>query len=295
MRKIIAKVVYCLLWFKIRKESQRTDSVLCIYGHNQKQRPFEDLVKWLLRNDYHFITPQNLYLFLQGDVLQYSKNVWLSFDDGWKSNYTDILPILKKYNIPCTIFLATKGMEDGYYWFKRALQNRDSDLYERVDDLWKMPNSERVRIIDQLPPFVGERLTMNVEEVKEMTASGLVTWGNHTNDHVITDRCSDEELSDEIDLCHDKILGITGTDCNFIYSYPNGDFDERSVDLIMEKGFKLAVTVNNGRVYRNSNPYKINRNEFKNGCLEENILQSFGLWTPFFNKFKRVLGIKNHK
>ena len=65
MRKIIAKVVYCLLWFKIRKESQRTDSVLCIYGHNQKQHPFEELVKWLLRNDYHFITPQDLYLFLQ--------------------------------------------------------------------------------------------------------------------------------------------------------------------------------------------------------------------------------------
>lgn len=295
MRKLIAKLLYFLLWVKVQKETRRTDSVLAIYGHNQNQRPFEELVRWFLKKGYHFMTPKEIYSYLQGEALPNAKYIWLSFDDGWKSNYTEILPILKKYNIPCTIFLATKGMEDGYYWFRRAFQNRNSELYERVDDLWKMPNSERVKIIEQLPPYVGERLTMNIEEVMEMTQSGLVTWGNHTHDHVITDRCTAEELSNEIDICHEKIMNITGTDCNFIYSYPNGDFDELSIGIIKKKGFKLAVTVNTGRIFRDSDPFKIKRNEFKNGCLEENILQALGIWTPFFNSLKKVFGIKNHK
>ena len=295
MRKIIAFILYLLYWPRIRKESGRTDSILAIYGHDQKREPFEQIVKWLLNKGYRFITPEELYLYLSGQKKLEEKLIWLSFDDGWKSNYDEVFPVLKKYGIPATIFVATKGITDGYYWYTRAFQNRSSSLYKEVGDLWVMDNRDRVKIIEQLPPYQGKRSTMNEDEIRGMTASGLVNWGNHTHDHVMSDHCTDEELKEEIATCNCVMKKITGKDCNLIYSYPNGNYDERTVGILKQMDFIMAATTHIGRVYCPSDAYMIPRNEFKNGCLKENILQCFGLWTSFFNRVKLLLGIKDHK
>lgn len=295
MRKLIAFILYPFFLPRIKKESERKDTILAIYGHNQKREPFEQLVMWLLRKGYRFITHEELFHYVSGKKTLDEKLVWLSFDDGWKSNFDEVFPVLKKYNIPATIFMATKGIEDGYYWFTRAFQNRDSSLYHDVGDLWTMNNQERLKIIEQLPPYRGERLTLNIEEIKEMTNSGLVWWGNHTNDHVMSDNCTDEELKEEISICNHVMKEITGVDCNFIYSYPNGNYDERTVGILKQMGFAMAATTHIGRVPCPSDVYMIHRNEFKNGCLKENVLQCFGLWTSFFNVIKKLFGIKNHK
>ena len=268
---------------------------MAIYGHDQEREPFEQLVAWLLKKEYRFITPEELFLYVSGRKILDEKLVWLSFDDGWKSNYNNVYPVLKKYNIPATIFVATKGITDGYYWFTRVFQNRESNLYNEVGDLWTMSNQDRVRIIEQLPPYHGERSTMNVDEIKEMTDSGLVWWGNHTHDHVMSDHCTVEELMGEISTCNLVMKEITGKECNFIYSYPNGNYDERTVGILKQTGFAMAATTHIGRVTCPSDAFMIPRNEFKNGCLQENILQCLGLWTSFFNGVKKTLGIKHKK
>jgi len=295
MRKIIAFILYVFFLPRIKKELKRKDSILAIYGHDQKREPFEQLVAWLVKKGYRFITPEELFQFVSGKKALDEKLVWLSFDDGWKSNYDNVFPVLKKYNIPATIFVATKGIADGYYWFTRAFQNRDSSLYNEVGDLWTMSNQERVKIIEQLPPYKGARSTMNPEEIREMTNSGLVHWGNHTHDHVMSDNCTDEELAEEIEKCEQIMKEITGKDCHFIYSYPNGNYDDRTVGVLKQMDFKMAVTTHIGRVFCPSDVYMIPRFEFKNGCLQENVLQCFGLWTRFFDGVKKVFGIKNKK
>lgn len=295
MRKVVAIVLYlcCLPW--IYREVNKKNSILAIYGHDNLEEPFEKLVCWFLKKGYRFISPTELYDYLSTKRVINEKLVWLSFDDGWKSNYECVFPILKKYNIPATIFISTKGIFDGYYWFTRVFQNRRSKLYNEVDELWQLNNRDRVRIVEMLPSYQGERLTMNSDEIKEMDSSGIVYWGNHTHDHVISDNCTAEELVEEITKCNNTLKDIIGKESLPIYSYPNGNYDDMTLGVIQKMNFMFAVTTNIGRIDYHSDIFKLSRNEFKNGTLAENILQSFGIWTHVFNFVKKLFFIKNKK
>lgn len=41
---------------------------------------------------------------------QYEKPVFLTFDDGYRDNYEELFPILKRYNVKATIFVITGGI-----------------------------------------------------------------------------------------------------------------------------------------------------------------------------------------
>ncbi|CCZ81907.1 polysaccharide deacetylase family protein [Odoribacter laneus] len=295
MRKAIAFVLYWLYFLRIKREVKRTDSVLTIYGHDISREAFEGLVKWLLKRDYHFITQDELFDYLDGKERNVEKLVWLSFDDGWKSNYDNVFPILKKYNIPATIFVATKGIEDGFFWFNKAFENREVPYYQKIQELWEMPNKKRVTIVSKLHKETGPRLTMIPEELKEMTMSKLISWGNHTDDHVMSDNCSLNELREEIFLCQKKMKKWTGIDCNSIYSYPNGNIDAKSERLIKEMGFRMAVTTEMKRTFHSTSCFNIPRTEFKEASTKENVLQIYGIWTLFFDKIKKLLRVVDQK
>jgi len=67
---------------------------------------FESQLKWLKDNGYTVIPMRTLvnYLLGQGPPPP-PKSVVITADDGHKSIYTDVLPLVKKYNIPMTLFL----------------------------------------------------------------------------------------------------------------------------------------------------------------------------------------------
>jgi peptidoglycan/xylan/chitin deacetylase (PgdA/CDA1 family) len=73
---------------------------------NVKPSIFEDHMKYLSRY-YNPISMSYAEQILSGDAKPIKNAVVVSFDDGYKDNLSNALPILKKYNIPATIFLTS--------------------------------------------------------------------------------------------------------------------------------------------------------------------------------------------
>jgi len=61
----------------------------------------EKQIVWLLDNGYTPIWFEDL-----EHVEDYEKPIILTYDDGWRNNYTNLFPLAKKYNVKVTIFVV---------------------------------------------------------------------------------------------------------------------------------------------------------------------------------------------
>lgn len=71
---------------------------------------------------YTFITASQLLDMLDGKIQLLQKPVLITFDDGYRDFYTDVFPILKKYNIKATIYVVSDFINKPNYMFAWQLK-----------------------------------------------------------------------------------------------------------------------------------------------------------------------------
>lgn len=81
---------------------------------NVSVRDFEIHVKYLVENDFQVLTLSEAIAYLQSEQPS-KKTAVISIDDGYRSFFTNALPLLKKYNLPATLFINTKTVGGGDY------------------------------------------------------------------------------------------------------------------------------------------------------------------------------------
>lgn len=215
----------------------------------------------------------------------------LTFDDGWKDNFYHAFPVLEKFSLPATIFLATGFVgtnrlfwpEELTYYLNRAQETSLSDLplLERlrgsgpcrdkigdenldclIAELKTWTSGEREDLLLELrnnvradPP---ERQLMNWEEARQMQESGLVSFGAHTSNHVILEHVSLQEAEKEIlQNCREmkENLGAWPD----LFAYPNGNFTPGLKALLKQHGFRAAVSTKKQWVDKNCDLFEIPR------------------------------------
>lgn len=81
---------------------------------NLTPQRFESQIKWLKDNGFNIISLKDAVEFLQGIRQSLpTKPVVITADDGWQSAYTYMYPIVKKYNIPVTLFIYPETISKG--------------------------------------------------------------------------------------------------------------------------------------------------------------------------------------
>lgn len=131
---------------KVYKKSEKNIKIPIIIYHNfrtpipykedvyklfSSEENFEENVKTLLDNGYTIISLEDLYKYNKGEIGLPEKVVILTMDDGQVGCYTDAFPVLKKYNVPATIFIVNKlvGTEDYFSW-EQAKEMYDTGLVQ---------------------------------------------------------------------------------------------------------------------------------------------------------------------
>jgi peptidoglycan/xylan/chitin deacetylase (PgdA/CDA1 family) len=68
---------------------------------------FDKQLSYLIEKGYTIISPNNLVNFFNSGVTLPAKSVMITLDDAYEDNYIYAWPILKKYNMPATVFTPT--------------------------------------------------------------------------------------------------------------------------------------------------------------------------------------------
>lgn len=217
----------------------------------------------------------------------------ITIDDGYRDIYINAYPILKKYNVPATVFLTTGHISTGnLFWWDRIgyvvwkTKVKTLDLGElgtyhltsdddrlRVtsivaDRLKKAPLKQRDDFIDGLmkasgvaiPPNLGKELLLSWDEIREMSQNGI-SFGAHTVSHPILTRVSlgtaKKEILDSKRHIENELDQEVTTFC-----YPNGepgDFNDDIEKILKHNGFRCAVAAPTAFVSSKAQPYRLPR------------------------------------
>jgi peptidoglycan/xylan/chitin deacetylase (PgdA/CDA1 family) len=223
--------------------------------------------------------------------------VVVTFDDGYRDNLTNALPIAESKGVPITLFVTSGilGNHNGFWWDRLGtlLRARPSHVREldlpvggrnvrlplgssgiradldsvrrhllplRVTDIERALDavSKQWQVDSAPPPDAG---TLTAEDLLRLAASDTVTIGAHTVDHVrLRDRPAREQ-QDTISGSKRQLEQSIGRAVSH-FAYPFGysdDFDDRSVDAVRSAAFDTACTAIPGTARSGTDPYRLPR------------------------------------
>lgn len=174
-------------------------------------KKFEQQMKWLVANGYQAISPQELLGYIKNKNLP-SKKVLITFDDGFKDNHDQVMPIFEKYNLIATFFIVGKYI-GGQAEFCTKLTDQKKSL-------------------------------MTKAEILELLAQGN-TIANHFYSHSILIELSASKIKEEYDKNFDLINNFTNhpDTLNFV-AYPKNKVNLNVVRAL--KDFKVSLAFGGG-------------------------------------------------
>ena len=234
--------------------------------------------------------------------------VAITFDDGYRDNYENSFPILKRLGLPATIFLATGPLEsgaplwhdlvfeafritnaefvsvDGKNYPLRTAAQKGTALfafreYLRMYDYrsWGNHIEQLIAGLGVLPGSTSNRAQkLSWGEIEEMSKNDI-TFGAHTVTHPILTRMSLAEATEEIKASKEAIEEKLKSPIR-VFAYPNGrqdDFNESIKKVLREAGFLCAATILWGTNSIDTDPFELRR---------------IGIWETDANTYALKLG-----
>lgn len=255
-----------------------------LYGNFVASSAFELQMAWVRRH-YNPVGLTQVVRAAEGGEPLPDRALAVTFDDGFANNHRFAWPILRKYGVPATVFLATGhiGIPGAQLWTERVKRavflSKASrlpavvaalgelplgDETERADSarkvlgrLKRMAPAERDRHLAELervcgrPPLTHEDRDrydfLGWDDVRAMADDGA-EFGSHTVTHPIMSTVDDEALAREVSDSRREIESRLQRPC-VTFAYPNGqpgDFGPREERALAAAGYHVGFKLYGG-------------------------------------------------
>lgn len=261
------------------------DKVLSIYFHNPSVLLFKQMISWLHKKGYHFISIQELEEMINQKQLPAKRLAFISFDDGNKE-FLDLLPVIEEYKVPVTVFVPINPVTEGNYWWDYAGAPSQSNFsgLPSVESFKTLPAQEFDLKLDVLKEHIRlERTCMTLTQLKELAKHPYITIGAHTVSHPILKNCDEARQQNELAEGKAKLDEWLMQNTTSL-AYPNGDYNQLTIQLAEKNKYRLGFTTKPGqidvaRVKRLEIPrYSVN----DEGGYYENLAKINGYWQRIF-------------
>lgn len=198
----------------------------------------------------------------------------VTFDDGYEDNYHTALPILQRWQIPATFFIATSFLDGGCMWNDAIIEalhyastdsldltglglgrfplgsqmDRRKAVNELLTRLKHLPQAERAdttsAIVEETKVDLPHDLMMHSDQVRALHNAGMEI-GGHTVTHPILTSLNHDAAYSEIAEGKEYLENLTRSPVR-LFAYPNGkpgqDYGIEHVGMVKKLGFSAAVS-----------------------------------------------------
>jgi peptidoglycan/xylan/chitin deacetylase (PgdA/CDA1 family) len=253
----------------------------------------------------------------------------LTFDDGYRDNYTHAFAQVCELQVPITIFLIPGYVESGeHFWWgegrrlvERALVDKvtlgertyrlahpleRSLLIDAIDARLRHSSSvaERDRFLASMRQALSVQPSVTVEEeedlpltwaeIRKMQMSGWISFGAHTMHHPVLACLTDPtEVRWEVSECRSVLEKQLGQRIR-TFAYPIGRLEHiggEALKAVQDAGYDWAVTTVYGFNTPTCNPYQLHRMP---GDVSRHWLvmaaEISGVWQLFAPLWKAIVG-----
>jgi peptidoglycan/xylan/chitin deacetylase (PgdA/CDA1 family) len=229
------------------------------------------------------------------------KHPWihLTFDDGYKNNFTILYPYLKARNIPFTIFLSTKNIinQERFDNYKINCSLFHTKNIKERNKLLGLPDttssndinfstisafvkkykyqtiSEKIATLDLIENLLPTKEwdyynelyntedILSHEDIKVMSKDPLVHLGSHGHNHYILSTLSESQINFEQSESR-KIISSLINRNPITYCYPNGkinDLPTNIVSFMKNNHYDIGFTTVQKKPSKNNDPYFVPR------------------------------------
>jgi peptidoglycan/xylan/chitin deacetylase (PgdA/CDA1 family) len=189
-------------------------------------RRFFKQMSYLKNEGFVFYTATELIEYFQQRGEFPTKGIALTFDDGWKDNYTNAFPVLKQLRIKATIFIIPASI---------------GQVFSGATAEGEQPHAH-----------------LSQDEILEMADSGI-EFGSHTMNHRFLNKLSGPEIRSEVEDAKREIENLLQKSC-LTFAYPAGFYSETARQAVEQAGHIAAFTTTYGPTDR-VDRFALNRTE----------------------------------
>ena len=174
---------------------------------------FEAQLVFLARHRYTSVGFADYLAYRRGERLLPPRAIIITFDDGYRSNRTIALPLLRQYGFGATIFLVTAQLGKTNAWDRDELQE---PLLDAAD--------------------------IHTMQAEGRGGGGGIDFGSHTATHARLTRLGSVDALRELRSSREQLGALLGKPVTVV-CYPYGDYNRATLQLARDAGYEAGVII----------------------------------------------------